>query len=145
MRKFERQCSSQASVKRLRVHPSYTSFHNKWNLPVYFQLRCVLPHDLYSTYYSQYILHYVQRTSPTSLLYTFHTMIVQLCGGEICAKVLTSLSLFVTQHVQHYTFIPEEMVWKCIFYPRNQTTSSLPSLCETAFHSAFECACSEHL
>uniref|UniRef100_A0A671TR30 Conserved oligomeric Golgi complex subunit 2 n=1 Tax=Sparus aurata TaxID=8175 RepID=A0A671TR30_SPAAU len=40
VRKFERQCSSQASVKRLRVHPSYTSFHNKWNLPVYFQLRC---------------------------------------------------------------------------------------------------------
>lgn len=39
VRKFEHQCSSQASVKRLRVHPSYTSFHNKWNLPVYFQLR----------------------------------------------------------------------------------------------------------
>uniref|UniRef100_A0AAQ5YKU3 Conserved oligomeric Golgi complex subunit 2 n=1 Tax=Amphiprion ocellaris TaxID=80972 RepID=A0AAQ5YKU3_AMPOC len=39
VRKFERQCSSQASVKRLRVHSSYTSFHNKWNLPVYFQLR----------------------------------------------------------------------------------------------------------
>uniref|UniRef100_A0A3Q3WEP5 Conserved oligomeric Golgi complex subunit 2 n=1 Tax=Mola mola TaxID=94237 RepID=A0A3Q3WEP5_MOLML len=39
VRKFERQCSSQASVKRLRVHPSYTSFHNKWNMPVYFQLR----------------------------------------------------------------------------------------------------------
>ncbi|XP_029306396.1 conserved oligomeric Golgi complex subunit 2 [Cottoperca gobio] len=39
VRKFERQCSSQASVKRLRVHPSYTLFHNKWNLPVYFQLR----------------------------------------------------------------------------------------------------------
>uniref|UniRef100_A0A3Q1I2X7 Conserved oligomeric Golgi complex subunit 2 n=1 Tax=Anabas testudineus TaxID=64144 RepID=A0A3Q1I2X7_ANATE len=39
VRRFERQCSSQASVKRLRVHPSYTSFHNKWNLPVYFQLR----------------------------------------------------------------------------------------------------------
>ncbi|KAM3605827.1 uncharacterized protein V6R79_005444 [Siganus canaliculatus] len=39
VRKFERQCSSQASVKRLRAHPSYTSFHNKWNLPVYFQLR----------------------------------------------------------------------------------------------------------
>lgn len=95
VRKFERQCSSQASVKRLRVHPSYTSFHNKWNLPVYFQLRCVLPqYDLYCTYQSQYILHYVQRTSPASLLYTFHTMIVQLCGGEICAKVLTS-SLFI--------------------------------------------------
>uniref|UniRef100_A0A673CSZ6 Conserved oligomeric Golgi complex subunit 2 n=1 Tax=Sphaeramia orbicularis TaxID=375764 RepID=A0A673CSZ6_9TELE len=39
VRRFERQCSSQASVKRLRVHPLYTSFHNKWNLPVYFQLR----------------------------------------------------------------------------------------------------------
>ncbi|KAL2083696.1 hypothetical protein ACEWY4_021469 [Coilia grayii] len=37
--KFERQCGSQASVKRLRMHPSYQTFHNKWNLPVYFQLR----------------------------------------------------------------------------------------------------------
>ncbi|MCI4376177.1 hypothetical protein PGIGA_G00185360 [Pangasianodon gigas] len=39
VQKFERQCGSQASVKRLRAHPSYQSFHNKWNLPVYFQLR----------------------------------------------------------------------------------------------------------
>ncbi|XP_068183402.1 conserved oligomeric Golgi complex subunit 2 [Antennarius striatus] len=39
VRRFERQCSSQASVKRLRAHPSYISFQNKWNLPVYFQLR----------------------------------------------------------------------------------------------------------
>ncbi|XP_061783440.2 conserved oligomeric Golgi complex subunit 2 [Nerophis lumbriciformis] len=39
VRRFERQCSSQASVRRLRAHPSYVSFHNKWNLPVYFQLR----------------------------------------------------------------------------------------------------------
>lgn len=39
VRKFERQCGSQASVKRLRAHPSYQNFHNKWNLPVYFQLR----------------------------------------------------------------------------------------------------------
>ncbi|XP_077351311.1 conserved oligomeric Golgi complex subunit 2 isoform X3 [Festucalex cinctus] len=39
VRRFERQCSSQASVKRLRAHPSYIAFHNKWNLPVYFQLR----------------------------------------------------------------------------------------------------------
>ncbi|KAG7333833.1 hypothetical protein KOW79_002240 [Hemibagrus wyckioides] len=39
VQKFERQCGSQASVKRLRAHASYQSFHNKWNLPVYFQLR----------------------------------------------------------------------------------------------------------
>uniref|UniRef100_A0A3Q2R0M6 Conserved oligomeric Golgi complex subunit 2 n=1 Tax=Fundulus heteroclitus TaxID=8078 RepID=A0A3Q2R0M6_FUNHE len=39
VRRFEQQCSSQASVKRLRLHPKYTSFNNKWNLPVYFQLR----------------------------------------------------------------------------------------------------------
>ncbi|XP_054050854.1 conserved oligomeric Golgi complex subunit 2 isoform X4 [Rissa tridactyla] len=39
VRKFERQCGSQASVKRLRSHPSYQSFNNKWNLPVYFQIR----------------------------------------------------------------------------------------------------------
>ncbi|KAL6050535.1 hypothetical protein STEG23_005151, partial [Scotinomys teguina] len=36
---FERQCGSQASVKRLRAHPAYHSFSNKWNLPVYFQIR----------------------------------------------------------------------------------------------------------
>ena len=41
VRKFERQCGSQASVKRLRSHPSYHSFNNKWNLPVYFQIRLV--------------------------------------------------------------------------------------------------------
>ncbi|XP_029541112.1 conserved oligomeric Golgi complex subunit 2 isoform X2 [Oncorhynchus nerka] len=39
VRKFDRQCGSQASVRRLRAHTSYQSFHNKWNLPVYFQLR----------------------------------------------------------------------------------------------------------
>ncbi|XP_066238908.1 conserved oligomeric Golgi complex subunit 2 isoform X2 [Saccopteryx leptura] len=36
---FERQCGSQASVRRLRAHPAYHSFNNKWNLPVYFQIR----------------------------------------------------------------------------------------------------------
>uniref|UniRef100_UPI00358F090A conserved oligomeric Golgi complex subunit 2 n=1 Tax=Myxine glutinosa TaxID=7769 RepID=UPI00358F090A len=36
---FEKQCSSQASVKRLRCHPAYENFHNKWSLPVYFQIR----------------------------------------------------------------------------------------------------------
>ncbi|XP_005994005.1 conserved oligomeric Golgi complex subunit 2 [Latimeria chalumnae] len=39
VRKFERQCGSQASVKRLRSHPAYRSFNNKWSLPVYFQIR----------------------------------------------------------------------------------------------------------
>ncbi|KAJ7984905.1 hypothetical protein DPEC_G00359610 [Dallia pectoralis] len=39
VRRFERQCGSQASVRRLRAHPAYQSFYNKWNLPVYFQLR----------------------------------------------------------------------------------------------------------
>ncbi|KAM9316008.1 conserved oligomeric Golgi complex subunit 2 [Gastrophryne carolinensis] len=39
VRKFELQCGSQASVKRLRAHPSYHSFNNRWNLPVYFQIR----------------------------------------------------------------------------------------------------------
>lgn len=39
VRVFEQQCGSQASVKRLRVHPAYQSFNNKWNLPVYFQIR----------------------------------------------------------------------------------------------------------
>lgn len=42
VRAFERQCGSQASVKRLRAHPAYHSFHGKWNLPVYFQIRSVL-------------------------------------------------------------------------------------------------------
>ncbi|XP_026359991.3 conserved oligomeric Golgi complex subunit 2 isoform X1 [Ursus americanus] len=39
VRAFERQCGSQASVRRLRAHPAYHSFNNKWNLPVYFQIR----------------------------------------------------------------------------------------------------------
>ncbi|XP_064132701.1 conserved oligomeric Golgi complex subunit 2 isoform X2 [Loxodonta africana] len=39
VRRFEVQCGSQASVKRLRSHPAYHSFNNKWNLPVYFQIR----------------------------------------------------------------------------------------------------------
>uniref|UniRef100_A0ABM5FWN7 Conserved oligomeric Golgi complex subunit 2 n=2 Tax=Pogona vitticeps TaxID=103695 RepID=A0ABM5FWN7_9SAUR len=39
VRRFERQCGSQASVKRLRLHPSYQNFNDKWNLPVYFQIR----------------------------------------------------------------------------------------------------------
>ncbi|XP_037751145.1 conserved oligomeric Golgi complex subunit 2 isoform X2 [Chelonia mydas] len=39
IQRFERQCGSQASVKRLRLHPAYLSFNNKWNLPVYFQIR----------------------------------------------------------------------------------------------------------
>ncbi|KAM4813907.1 conserved oligomeric Golgi complex subunit 2 isoform X1 [Urocitellus parryii] len=39
LRRFERQCGSQASVKRLRAHPAYHSFNSKWNLPVYFQIR----------------------------------------------------------------------------------------------------------
>ncbi|XP_051057521.1 conserved oligomeric Golgi complex subunit 2 isoform X2 [Phodopus roborovskii] len=39
VQRFERQCGSQASVKRLRAHPAYHSFSNKWNLPVYFQIR----------------------------------------------------------------------------------------------------------
>ncbi|XP_034864327.1 conserved oligomeric Golgi complex subunit 2 isoform X2 [Mirounga leonina] len=39
VRAFEQQCGSQASVRRLRAHPAYHSFNNKWNLPVYFQIR----------------------------------------------------------------------------------------------------------
>ncbi|XP_032168468.1 conserved oligomeric Golgi complex subunit 2 isoform X2 [Mustela erminea] len=39
VRAFEQQCGSQASVRRLRSHPAYHSFNNKWNLPVYFQIR----------------------------------------------------------------------------------------------------------
>ncbi|XP_071784531.1 conserved oligomeric Golgi complex subunit 2-like [Asterias amurensis] len=37
--RFELQCGSQASVKRLRAHPSFNTFMTKWSLPVYFQLR----------------------------------------------------------------------------------------------------------
>jgi hypothetical protein len=39
LNQFERQCGSQASVKRLRAHPSYNTFMSKWSLPVYFQIR----------------------------------------------------------------------------------------------------------
>ncbi|XP_078673412.1 conserved oligomeric Golgi complex subunit 2-like isoform X2 [Branchiostoma floridae x Branchiostoma belcheri] len=36
---FELECGSQASVKRLRSHPSYNTFMTKWSLPVYYQIR----------------------------------------------------------------------------------------------------------
>lgn len=36
---FERCLTSVASVKRLRCHPSYTSFKAKWGLSIYFQIR----------------------------------------------------------------------------------------------------------
>lgn len=36
---FEALCGSQASVKRLREHPNYQLFINKWSLPVYYQIR----------------------------------------------------------------------------------------------------------
>lgn len=39
LEKFEHQCGSQASVRRLRDHQSYHTFINKWSLPVYFQIR----------------------------------------------------------------------------------------------------------
>ncbi|XP_067840189.1 conserved oligomeric Golgi complex subunit 2 [Heptranchias perlo] len=39
IRKFEWQCASQASVKRLRSHSAYKSFNGKWSLPVYYQIR----------------------------------------------------------------------------------------------------------
>ena len=42
VRTFERQRGSQASVKRLRAHPAYHNFNNKWNLPFYFQIRSVI-------------------------------------------------------------------------------------------------------
>ena len=36
---FESLCPSQSGVRRLRAHPSFTSFLSKWSLPVYFQIR----------------------------------------------------------------------------------------------------------
>ncbi|KAL8600040.1 hypothetical protein ACOMHN_039273 [Nucella lapillus] len=37
--RFETLCATQASVGRLRGHPSYHTFNTKWSLPVYFQIR----------------------------------------------------------------------------------------------------------
>ncbi|XP_076463850.1 conserved oligomeric Golgi complex subunit 2-like isoform X2 [Babylonia areolata] len=39
VKKFETLCATQASVQRLRNHPSYHTFTTKWSLPVYFQIR----------------------------------------------------------------------------------------------------------
>ncbi|XP_064402845.1 conserved oligomeric Golgi complex subunit 2-like isoform X2 [Halichondria panicea] len=36
---FEKHCSTESSIKRLRAHPTYNSFMAKWSLPVYFQIR----------------------------------------------------------------------------------------------------------
>ena len=37
--KFEQQCLTINSVKRLRAHPSFMAFQKRWSLPVYAQLR----------------------------------------------------------------------------------------------------------
>ncbi|KAK7104007.1 hypothetical protein V1264_018785 [Littorina saxatilis] len=39
LNKFECLCGTQASVQRLRSHPSCHTFNTKWSLPVYFQIR----------------------------------------------------------------------------------------------------------
>lgn len=39
LEKFEDECQSLVGITRLREHPSYTTFLNKWNLTVYFQIR----------------------------------------------------------------------------------------------------------
>lgn len=39
LERFEMLCATQASVQRLRSHPSYHTFSTKWSLPVYFQIR----------------------------------------------------------------------------------------------------------
>ncbi|CAI8025798.1 Conserved oligomeric Golgi complex subunit 2, partial [Geodia barretti] len=36
---FESLCPNQASVRKLRAHPSFNLFLAKWSLPVYFQIR----------------------------------------------------------------------------------------------------------
>lgn len=53
--RFESLCGSRASVRRLREHPSYTAFMNKWSLPVYFQIRsaCLLSSHLAVCFLSQ--------------------------------------------------------------------------------------------
>ncbi|KAJ9579162.1 hypothetical protein L9F63_024732 [Diploptera punctata] len=39
LEKLEKYCGTQAGVKRLHVHPQYAAFLQRWNLPVYFQIR----------------------------------------------------------------------------------------------------------
>ena len=39
VRSFESLCPNQASVRKLRAHPSFNLFLAKWSLPVYFQIR----------------------------------------------------------------------------------------------------------
>ncbi|KAJ4444222.1 hypothetical protein ANN_06013 [Periplaneta americana] len=39
LEKLERYCGTQVGVKRLHAHPQYIAFLQRWNLPVYFQIR----------------------------------------------------------------------------------------------------------
>jgi len=39
MEKLERCCGTQVGVKRLHAHTKYVAFLQRWNLPVYFQIR----------------------------------------------------------------------------------------------------------
>ncbi|PSN46904.1 hypothetical protein C0J52_15286 [Blattella germanica] len=39
LEKLEGYCATQIGVKRFRAHPQYSAFLQRWNLPVYFQIR----------------------------------------------------------------------------------------------------------
>ncbi|TMS04286.1 Conserved oligomeric Golgi complex subunit 2 [Larimichthys crocea] len=96
VRKFERQCSSQASVKRLRVHPSYTSFHNKWNLPVYFQATV---HIIY--YNTVYRLHCV-----------CHTGLYKEIAGSLENAISDGLEAAPAGSAYHLQV--SEVLWSCL-------------------------------
>ena len=60
--RLEEFCSSEQSVQNLRDHPSSAAFNNKWNLPVYFQIRLVFKKvDSFLTGIGWYIMGGVYR------------------------------------------------------------------------------------
>uniref|UniRef100_A0AAR2IZK6 Conserved oligomeric Golgi complex subunit 2 n=1 Tax=Pygocentrus nattereri TaxID=42514 RepID=A0AAR2IZK6_PYGNA len=99
VRKFERQCGSQASVKRLRAHASYQSFHNKWNLPVYFQLSVESPYCAYKNCVPWHICLY-------------------LLNYAKCTHVSFSTSLYICFCLRkagsRYRLQVTEVLWSCV-------------------------------
>lgn len=95
VRAFERQCGSQASVRRLRAHPAYHSFNNKWNLPVYFQIRSVTHPPPASTFLREFEYQLSMSGPPVNSL--FFGIIILSFGKQTfkwkCTGNITSVSI----------------------------------------------------
>nr|XP_028579830.1 conserved oligomeric Golgi complex subunit 2 isoform X2 [Podarcis muralis] len=131
VRKFERQCGSQASVKRLRSHPSYHSFNDKWNLPVYFQIRFREIAGALETAFSDDLEEAPAQSSYSLLATHVACASLQKCwSDQIFLPLLThrlwKLSL---QIVARYSFFISELLLRPI---SNESTKDKKSLASSS-------------